>query len=172
LVLRYHQRINPLGKEVVRVSGPYAVHSRVSDTQYRLVEIDGTILEDQVHGRWLGPYVKPTSGVVPYIKSVYELIIILNDVVKALGALAGCNILHRDISDSNIMFTRDKYGNVCGVLIDLDNAVDAERAQIDKRPICTGTLPFMSVNNLEQSDAVRKMVDELESMLYLLIWMG
>ncbi|KAJ1717985.1 hypothetical protein LPJ61_006978, partial [Coemansia biformis] len=106
------------------------------------------------------------------IKSVYELIIILNDVVKALGALAGCNILHRDISDSNIMFTRDKDGNVCGVLIDLDNAVDAERAQIDKRPICTGTLPFMSVNNLEQSDAARKNVDELESMLYLLIWMG
>ncbi|KAJ1719308.1 hypothetical protein LPJ61_006332 [Coemansia biformis] len=30
----------------------------------------------------------------------------------------------------------------------------------------------MSVNNLEQSDAARKMVDELESMLYLLIWMG
>ncbi|KAJ1718142.1 hypothetical protein LPJ61_006813, partial [Coemansia biformis] len=89
------------------------------------------------------------------VESVYELIIIANDVVKALGALKKCNILHRDLSENNIMFMRDKDGKVCGILIDFDNAVDAEKAQILCRPICTGTPPFMSVNNLEVSDAAR-----------------
>ncbi|PIA12514.1 hypothetical protein COEREDRAFT_12686, partial [Coemansia reversa NRRL 1564] len=81
-------------------------------------------------------------------------------------------ILHRDISENNIIFRRDESGNVSGILIDFDNAVDSAAAQNDRRPICTGTLPFMSLNNLRRSDVPRTVVDDMESTLYLLIWLG
>ncbi|KAJ2158648.1 hypothetical protein GGF46_003612 [Coemansia sp. RSA 552] len=64
-------------------------------------------------------------------------------------------------------------GEVHGVLIDFDNAVPASKAQMDYRPICTGTLPFMSINNLEKSKEVpRTALDDIESFEYVLLWLG
>ncbi|KAJ2157343.1 hypothetical protein GGF46_004578 [Coemansia sp. RSA 552] len=107
------------------------------------------------------------------VRSVYELIVVVGDAVEAHRiAFQEGNILHSDISDNNIMFWRDDEGMVHGVLIDFDNAVDWVAAVKEQRPICTGTLPFMSVNNLKEARVPRTVVDDLESFLYLLIWLG
>ncbi|KAJ2587453.1 hypothetical protein EV177_009595, partial [Coemansia sp. RSA 1804] len=66
----------------------------------------------------------------------------------------------------------DSDDNIHGVLIDFDNAADSTAAKHDYRPICTGTLPFMSVNNLRKADVPRTPVDDMESFLYLLIWLA
>ncbi|KAJ2160239.1 hypothetical protein GGF46_002400, partial [Coemansia sp. RSA 552] len=107
------------------------------------------------------------------VRSVYELIVVVGDAVEAHRiAFQEGNILHSDISDNNIMFWRDDEGMVHGALIDFDNAVDWVAAVKEQRPICTGTLPFMSVNNLKEARVPRTVVDDLESFLYLLIWLG
>ncbi|KAJ2450335.1 hypothetical protein EV183_004357 [Coemansia sp. RSA 2336] len=111
------------------------------------------------------------------LKSVPELIVVISDALQAHKAvLDHCDILHRDISENNVMFVRDG-DNIRGMLIDFDNAVDAKAAQNSNRPVCTGTLPFMSVNNLRKAQVPRTAVprtavDDMESMLYLLIWLG
>ncbi|KAJ2767032.1 hypothetical protein IWQ57_004121, partial [Coemansia nantahalensis] len=117
--------------------------------------------------------------------SVYELIVVVNDAVKAVGALHDIGILHRDVSVNNIMFARGQDDEPCGVLIDLDSALLTDDASLGSNRICTGTAPFMSVNNLERlpkqkspagkegsENAVPALVDELESFLYVLIWHG
>ncbi|KAJ2797745.1 hypothetical protein H4R21_004197, partial [Coemansia helicoidea] len=117
--------------------------------------------------------------------SVYELIVVVNDAVKAVGALHDIGILHRDVSVNNIMFARGQDDEPCGVLIDLDSALLTDDASLGSNRICTGTAPFMSVNNLERlpkqkspagkegsEKAVPALVDELESFLYVLIWHG
>ncbi|KAJ2659241.1 hypothetical protein IWW48_003578 [Coemansia sp. RSA 1200] len=107
------------------------------------------------------------------IPSIPELILVMHDAVRAHKAVFdNCGILHRDISENNILFQHDSDGNIHGVLIDFDNAADSTAAKHDYRPICTGTLPFMSVNNLRKADVPRTPVDDMESSLYLLIWLG
>ncbi|KAJ2776091.1 hypothetical protein H4R18_005854 [Coemansia javaensis] len=112
------------------------------------------------------------------VESVYELVIVIADAVRAhREVLAECDILHRDISENNIMFTRGEGNSVCGVLVDFDSAAvvvndPAAAANEAQRCICTGTVPFMSVNNLEGSRAPRTAVDDMESVLYLLCWLG
>ncbi|KAJ2654549.1 hypothetical protein IWW48_006040, partial [Coemansia sp. RSA 1200] len=107
------------------------------------------------------------------IPSIPELILLMHDAARAHKAVFdSCNILHRDISENNILFQHDSDGNIHGMLIDFDNAADSKAAKHDYRPIFTGTLPFMSVNNLCQEDVPRTPVDDMESFMYLLIWLG
>ncbi|KAJ1866234.1 hypothetical protein LPJ55_006024 [Coemansia sp. RSA 990] len=106
------------------------------------------------------------------LRSVAELVVVISDALQAHKAvLDHCQILHRDISENNIMFTRSG-NNIHGMLIDFDNAVDANAARNRSGPVCTGTLPFMSVNNLRKAKVARTAVDDMESVLYLLIWLG
>ncbi|KAI9469392.1 hypothetical protein BX667DRAFT_521015 [Coemansia mojavensis] len=106
------------------------------------------------------------------LRSVAELVVVISDALQAHKAvLDHCQILHRDISENNIMFTRSG-NNIHGMLIDFDNAVDANAARNRSGPVCTGTLPFMSVNNLRKAKVARTAVDDMESILYLLIWLG
>ncbi|KAJ2762684.1 hypothetical protein IWQ57_005740, partial [Coemansia nantahalensis] len=92
--------------------------------------------------------------------SVYEAIIIVNDAVKAIGTLYGIDILHRDISLNNIMFRREEDGEPCGVLIDLDSALPVKEAVLTDNRVCTGTLPFLSVNNLERLPKYKPLTDK------------
>ncbi|KII94510.1 hypothetical protein PLICRDRAFT_169259 [Plicaturopsis crispa FD-325 SS-3] len=60
-------------------------------------------------------------------------------------------ILHRDISDGNIMFWRDAKGTVHGILNDFDNAIQLNENYEAKKPIAThrtGTLPYLAIDLL------------------------
>ncbi|KAJ2688576.1 hypothetical protein IWW39_002127 [Coemansia spiralis] len=80
-----------------------------------------------------------------------------------------CQILHRDLSDNNILIVRKK-GTVRGLLIGFDCAIDISEGMEDGCGEMTGTLPFMSLNNLTYSNIKRTNLDDWESLLYLLCW--
>ncbi|KAJ2770111.1 hypothetical protein IWQ57_002808 [Coemansia nantahalensis] len=107
------------------------------------------------------------------ITSVYEMIVVAADVLDAVWFLYDRHqILHRDLSDNNVMVQDREGGRNCGLLIDLDNAILNTAETIDTRRIRTGTPPFLSVANIEQMGVRPALVDELEALLYLLIWLG
>lgn len=110
-----------------------------------------------------------------------------------LGALVGHaslffqgNILHRDVSISNIMYTGattpfpllpDELasyaaflppGPIHGFLIDLDYAIEYPPVDRCGAPHRTGTLPFMSIRVLRNKP--HRYRDDLESFLYVLLW--
>ncbi|KAI8318644.1 hypothetical protein GQ54DRAFT_300074 [Martensiomyces pterosporus] len=90
------------------------------------------------------------------------------------GAAGGhCSeLLHRDISTSSILVVRSPLDStVHGVLIDFDCAISVG---VDHKahPERTGTLPFMSVLNLEANWRERTELDDWESLLYLVCWLA
>ncbi|KAJ2717935.1 hypothetical protein GGI07_005916, partial [Coemansia sp. Benny D115] len=95
---------------------------------------------------------KPISEPLYSARSVYELIIVVADaILVCIEIWKKAKILHRDISDNNILITRID-GWVRGMLIDFDNSLDISDPKVLKRvvrPGMTGTLPFMSILNLE-----------------------
>ncbi|KAJ1814102.1 hypothetical protein LPJ75_002913 [Coemansia sp. RSA 2598] len=86
--------------------------------------------------------------------------------------LENCRILHRDISNNNIMFYRTEDGMAKGLLIDFDHAIDLDQVSRNYHQQRSGTLPFMSVNNLENNDNERTALDDWESLIYLLCRIG
>ncbi|PIA12770.1 hypothetical protein COEREDRAFT_12218 [Coemansia reversa NRRL 1564] len=88
-----------------------------------------------------------------------------------MGIVNHCRILHRDISEGNILVCRED-GNIHGMLIDFDHAIDIDDKGVARYSEQTGTLPFMSVNNLEGNSNERTALDDWESMIYLLCWLG
>ncbi|KAJ2561470.1 hypothetical protein IW140_006568 [Coemansia sp. RSA 1813] len=108
-------------------------------------------------------------------KSADELIIAAADVMEVHSAIRKqCNILHRDISINNILINRNGPGDrACGMLIDFDCALRIDDTTDHKaRSEMTGTFPFMSINNLEASDVIRTELDDWESIIYVLCWLG
>ncbi|KAJ1672920.1 hypothetical protein EV182_006232, partial [Spiromyces aspiralis] len=83
-----------------------------------------------------------------------------------------CGILHRDISTNNILIVRPESDRVRGMLIDFDCAVDTEDSEGEARTEVIGTPPFMSVLNLEDSPGERTALDDWESLLYVVCWLG
>ncbi|KAJ2373298.1 hypothetical protein H4S02_008907, partial [Coemansia sp. RSA 2611] len=107
------------------------------------------------------------------VRSVDELIVVVGDVMAAHTAIVRrCGILHRDLSTNNIMFCRDDDGMVRGLLIDFDNAVLQSDLHNEQRPDQIGTFPYMSIGNLEQSSVKRTALDDWESLIYILCWLG
>ncbi|KAJ1851105.1 hypothetical protein LPJ57_007915, partial [Coemansia sp. RSA 486] len=107
------------------------------------------------------------------LDSILELIIIVADVMRAHhDILENCKILHRDISNNNVMFSRTEEGGVKGLLIDFDHAIGVESGSRKCHQQRSGTLPFMSVNNLENNGNKRTSLDDWESLIYLLCWIG
>ncbi|KAJ2055055.1 hypothetical protein GGI17_006750 [Coemansia sp. S146] len=105
------------------------------------------------------------------LKSVDEFITVVCDVMRCHNAIFKyCQILHRDISDNNILVVRQN-GIARGLLIDFDCALDTSIERTEPpRPEMTGTLPFMSINNLSESTVKRTILDDYESLLYLVCW--
>ncbi|KAJ1957531.1 hypothetical protein GGI12_005004, partial [Dipsacomyces acuminosporus] len=58
------------------------------------------------------------------------------------------------------------------MLIDFDNAIDTSVSERAIRPNRTGTLPFMSIGNLQNLDCERTELDDWESLLYIICWLG
>ncbi|KAJ1808992.1 hypothetical protein LPJ75_004473 [Coemansia sp. RSA 2598] len=117
---------------------------------------------------------KPIGQHISAVKSVDELIVVAADVMKVYMEIRNsCNILHRDISDNNVLVYRDGENNVHGVLIDFDCAIKiTDEPRKATRPVMTGTVPFMSINNLTESPVCRTALDDWESIIYLLCWIG
>ncbi|KAJ2655377.1 hypothetical protein IW148_006078 [Coemansia sp. RSA 1199] len=114
---------------------------------------------------------QPLGRPLHTLESPYELIIVLADVMVAHSViLKTSGYLHRDISTNNIMVIDDSEG-VHGLLIDFDYAVKTGEARlaIAER---TGTLPFMSISNLQNSKIQRSELDDWESLLYIVCWLG
>ncbi|KAJ2118822.1 hypothetical protein IW147_006300 [Coemansia sp. RSA 720] len=114
---------------------------------------------------------QPLGQPLHTLKSPYELIIVLADVMVAHSTiLKTSGYLHRDISPNNIMVVDDGE-RVSGLLIDFDYAVKTGEARlaIAER---LGTLPFMSISNLQNSKVQRSELDDWESLLYVVCWLG
>ncbi|KAI9500109.1 hypothetical protein BX070DRAFT_230809 [Coemansia spiralis] len=122
-----------------------------------------------LHARYA---MEPIGEPLETVRSVPELIVVLKDAMECYMALyTECKILHRDISDNNILVVREG-SSIRGLLIDYDCAIDLEKPRQTMRPERTGTLPFMSVGNLEQLPIPRTPLDDWESLLYLVCWLG
>ncbi|KAJ1986128.1 hypothetical protein GGI25_004675 [Coemansia spiralis] len=115
----------------------------------------------------------PVGEPLDTVRSVRELLIVLRDAMEChFEIFTKCGILHHDISNNNILVVRDDDGGVHGLLIDFDCAIDSSLVGSNRRPERTGTLPFMSVANLENLPFERTMLDDWESLLYLVCWLG
>ncbi|KAK2731597.1 hypothetical protein FQN57_003279 [Myotisia sp. PD_48] len=98
-----------------------------------------------------------------------ELLMALRDAIKAHQSLHSAgNILHRDISENNIIITDPvTVEGYTGMLIDLDLAkeVGSERSGARHQ---TGTMEFMAIQVLLKVDHTYR--HDLESFFYVLIW--
>ncbi|KAI7819747.1 hypothetical protein BX661DRAFT_136783, partial [Kickxella alabastrina] len=124
----------------------------------------------RVHRRVaMSPIGKPLN----MLKSVPELIIVVADTMRAHRAIVEhCHILHRDVMPGNILFRRMNDGTVKGMLVDFDHAVNSSKGPHTPHDERTGTLPFMCIHALERSQLPRTELDDWETMIYVLIWIG
>ncbi|KAJ1965870.1 hypothetical protein H4R35_007026, partial [Dimargaris xerosporica] len=123
----------------------------------------------RVHRRMV---MTPIARPLKTLKNFNELIVVLADAMACHSKLySDCNIFHRDISTNNIMAV-SQDGRLRGMLIDFDNAIHDEAQSAPGRPERTGTLPFMSIGNLENNDTDRTALDDWESVLYVACWLG
>ncbi|KAL2045028.1 hypothetical protein N7G274_002803 [Stereocaulon virgatum] len=110
----------------------------------------------------------PEKSVASAIK---ELLIALRDAINAHRSLyLKGNILHRDVSENNIIITgtEKEDGNVAGMLIDLDLAKVAGSGRSGARHQ-TGTMEFMAIEVLQGIDHTYR--HDLESFFYVLVWL-
>ncbi|KAJ2516282.1 hypothetical protein H4217_004676 [Coemansia sp. RSA 1939] len=141
-----------LGNKILKEIGTFRVHKRLAMT--------------------------PIAQDIRHVNSVDELIIAAADAMQAYCEIWGtCEILHRDISTNNILISRykdvDNRIKVRGMLIDFDCALHVDMSsKRDIRPEMTGTYPFMSINNLANTDVERTPLDDWESIIYVLCWLG
>ncbi|KAJ2784143.1 hypothetical protein GGI15_002344 [Coemansia interrupta] len=114
--------------------------------------------------------VTPFASPIRQLESFDELIVVAADIMTAYMAVAQkCNILHRDISKCNVMFTRRENGSVRGLLIDFDHAIE-NPCEWGEDSCIVGTGHYMSIRTLEGSDIRRTTLDDWESMFYVLCW--
>jgi hypothetical protein len=112
--------------------------------------------------------ISPAGRTIKEFCSVEEMLTALCDAVKAHRSLfVKANILHRDISENNIIITDPKTADGCtGMLIDLDLAiVDGERTGARQQ---TGTMEFMAIDVLRGVEHTYR--HDLESFFYVLLW--
>ncbi|KAJ2829873.1 hypothetical protein IWW50_000600 [Coemansia erecta] len=118
-----------------------------------------------------------------HLKSVteeHDLILVLAEAMRChSGILKHCNVLHRDISMGNILVvypddnsTTGKKRPPSGLLIDFDYAISMGKDRKRSRAERSGTLPYMSIHNLENADCERTALDDWESLLYMVCWLG
>ncbi|KAJ2457985.1 hypothetical protein GGF42_002354 [Coemansia sp. RSA 2424] len=87
------------------------------------------------------------------------------------AAYLNCGILHGNITDRAIMI-RDTAGGVAGVLTGFDNATYvSEKAGTANRELPEHML-FRSILSLECAEAPRTRLDDWESLLYVICWLG
>jgi hypothetical protein len=112
--------------------------------------------------------ISPAGRTIREFSSVKELLTALCDAIKAhRSLLTKAKILHRDISENNIIITNPKTADgLTGMLIDLDLAiVGGERTGARHQ---TGTMEFMAIDVLLGVEHTYR--HDLESFFYVLLW--
>ncbi|KAJ2111540.1 hypothetical protein IW146_005281 [Coemansia sp. RSA 922] len=99
-----------------------------------------------------------------------QVVVAVADAMVALNAVyAKCNILHGNISDRAILLQQTVDG-IKGVLAEFDYAsYVGERSGVDKVP---ELMLFRSIRSLDNPRAVCTLLDDCESFLYLVCWLG
>ncbi|KAJ1765741.1 hypothetical protein LPJ74_006231 [Coemansia sp. RSA 1843] len=111
----------------------------------------------------------PIGIPIQTLSTEQEVITVLADAMQShADILHHAGILHRDISLNNIMAARTAQGELRGMLIDFDHAIDLAAERNQQTPGNVGTGPFMSISNLEGLDVARTAVDDWESLICLL----
>ena len=114
--------------------------------------------------------ISPAGRALDDFKTIRELLTVLRDAIKAhRSLLCDGGILHRDISENNIIITDPKQADgFMGMLIDLDLAkvLHSERSGARHQ---TGTMEFMAIQVLQ--GVAHTYRHDLESFFYVLLWM-
>ncbi|KAL2050081.1 hypothetical protein ABVK25_009691 [Lepraria finkii] len=112
---------------------------------------------------------QPEKSDLSVLSAIKELLTALRDAIKAHRSLyLKGNILHRDISENNIIITNPKEtGGFAGMLIDLDLAKVLGSRRSGARHQ-TGTMEFMAIEVLQGIDHSYR--HDLESFFYVLLW--
>ncbi|KAJ1976620.1 hypothetical protein H4R35_002627, partial [Dimargaris xerosporica] len=133
------------------------------DNALRLPDTDSPSPVYRVHRRMV---MTPLAQRLDTLDNFNDLIKVLADVMVCHQKLYDeCKIFHRDISTNNIMVVR--YGSaVRGMLVDFDNAVPRRLKSSCGQSERTGTLPFMSIGNLENNGTERTSLDDWELLLF------
>ncbi|KAH8751100.1 hypothetical protein F5883DRAFT_472292 [Diaporthe sp. PMI_573] len=112
--------------------------------------------------------ISPAGRAIYKYEKISELLGALRDAIKAHRSLyLKGNILHRDISENNIIIADPQKTGVIGMLIDLDLAKELGSGRSGAR--CrTGTMEFMAIEVLQRISHTYR--HDLESFFYVLIW--
>ncbi|KAJ1944032.1 hypothetical protein EC988_006092, partial [Linderina pennispora] len=141
--------------------------SHILGSLFSLRKPDGTAIPFRAHKRLA---MSPIGDSLDTVESVDEFIVVLGDAMRCHSEVVSrCSILHRDISSNNILVVREEGKPARGLLIDFDCALDLSNSRgpnLETR----GTAPFMSINNLLRSDVERSVLDDWESLIYLICW--
>ncbi|KAL1977857.1 hypothetical protein VTN31DRAFT_716 [Thermomyces dupontii] len=144
-----------------------------NEVTFEVQEKQGTSLfsarEDPYDNRILRCLVIFPAGRPIYTyRSPLELVQALRDAIKAHQSLClDGNILHRDISENNIIITDRAKTGFAGMLIDMDLAKELGKGPSGARRR-TGTMEFMAIEVLLNKDHTYR--HDLESFFYVLIW--
>ena len=113
--------------------------------------------------------ISPPGRPIHEFESIKEFLEACHDIVKAHRSLyLDGNILHRDISENNLIITdREKKGEPKGMLIDLDLAKELDSGPSGARHR-TGTMEFMAIEVLEGKAHTYR--HDLESFFYVFLW--
>ncbi|KAJ2328319.1 hypothetical protein IWW51_001266, partial [Coemansia sp. RSA 2702] len=143
---------------------------RQDSTDLLLAAMNVDVPQHRVHKRLI---TQPIGKQLSNAGSVLELIAVLVDVMTVHTEIfKECQILHRDISISNTLVWRDTDESARGMLIDFDLALPTDQVDLPAGYKRTGTLPFMSINNLEENSNQRTSLDDWEAFLAVVCWIG
>jgi len=114
--------------------------------------------------------ISPAGRAIREFRSIPELLEALRDAIKAHRSLyINGKILHRDISENNIIITDPKEADgFTGMLIDEDLAKEIGSGRSGARHQ-TGTMEFMAIEVLRRVSHTYR--HDLESFFYVLLWM-
>ncbi|KAJ2418516.1 hypothetical protein GGF41_005018 [Coemansia sp. RSA 2531] len=111
--------------------------------------------------KWTGNMISKAENQSQVVVAVADAMTVLN------AAYVKCNILHSNISDRAILLQQMVDG-IKGVLAEFDYASYAG-ANADESP---ELMLFQSIRSLDNPRAIRTPLDDCESLLYLVCWLG
>ncbi|KAG9048487.1 hypothetical protein FS837_012743 [Tulasnella sp. UAMH 9824] len=137
----------------------------VSSQRGRFGEPKPKVVDDRTLRYTVAEYLSPITK----LSQPFHIPHIGWSVLQAIKFLNRAGWYHRDISVGNIGFKLDS--DCQGVIVKLlDFDLSKEIGSKSKGPHWTGTLPFMSIEILENPEVVHKVGFEVEALIWVLLW--